>query len=209
MMVLTVPAVLRKSPALENVAGAVATLAWPSKVISKVALARLLNTALLPAVILPASQVPVPPLFKVRPVRVALPLMVRTPPPPMLVTPVPDMVPPDQSNVPKTLRSPAPVSVLPATVSSNWPLALTTLAPFKVRMALPTDKVCVPLLPPSVTVPTALFAPIVTMYVPLLVIKALSVGPGTWGGLQSPGAFQSPPPLAIQTKSPAFELPAR
>lgn len=153
-LALTVPPVLRKTPTLLKVAGAVATLRRPSKVRSKIPPAWLLITAPLPAVKLPEPHEACPVLFNVRPVSVTPPWMASTPPGPMLVAPVPLRVPLAQLRVPFTAKLPAPVSVLLPTVSVSWPFELTTLAPLRVRMERPRESVCVPVAPPSVRLPT-------------------------------------------------------
>ena len=154
-IVLTVPAVRRKSP--ELLMGVVAApLRRPSAVMSNVPPARLLNVTPADIVRLPPAQVPAPPLFNDRPSVSPPDPIANTPPLPMVVIPVPFMAPLAQFNVPLTVRLPAPVRVLPLKRKSRCPLALIRPGPFSVSVVLSMARVCVPLAPPTVRLATVM-----------------------------------------------------
>ncbi len=94
-----VPPVLRNTPALMNWGVAPDTLMLPSKVVVNVALKRLLNTAPLAALKLPALQSAAPGLTSFPPSRVTFPLITR---PPLAVTSGLLTVPPPSVRGPAT-----------------------------------------------------------------------------------------------------------
>ena len=81
------------------------------------------------------------------------------------------------------------------------------LAPLSVSVLLLAESVCVPLVPPRERLFTVAFVSRVTVYVPTVVIIALSFVPGACPQLQLAAVLQFPPAAFVQLHVPATPLP--